>query len=192
MVKFIEDGHYYINSKGIIIPSVSDIVEYHFAGTYRNVPEKVLKAAAEYGTTVHELLEQYDNGELDLEKLNYSKIDPNIKSSLKQYQKLKKKYMIYPKSQEQIVSYEERYAGRYDKLDTSNVLWDVKTTSKKYMSKWECQLGYYYLALGIEKEVGYIIWLPKSEKGEVIMVTPWTHEMCLKGLADFEKHSAKR
>ena len=192
MVNFIEDGHYYINSKGIIIPSVSDLVEYHFPGTYKDVPEDVLKRAAEYGTKVHEMLELYDNGEVDEKAVNFSKADPNIKSALKEYKELKSKYMIYPKAQEQIVDYKERYAGRYDKLDATNVLWDVKTTSRKYVSKWECQLGYYYLALGLEREIGYIIWLPKHEKGEVMLVHPWTNEMCLKGLENYEKHSAKR
>ena len=188
MVKFVEDGHYYVNSKGIIIPSVSDLVSFHFNDTYKGVPEHILKASAEYGTTVHELLEQYDNGEIDLKLLHFSKVDPNIKSALNQYAEMKKKYLIYPKSQEVIISYKERYAGRYDKLDASKVLWDVKTTSKKYEEKWACQLGYYYLALGIEKDVGYVIWLPKKEKGQVIMIKPWSNEWCLKGLEEYEKH----
>jgi len=192
MVKFIEDGHYYINSKGVIIPSVSDLVDFHFSGTYKNIPKSILQAAAEYGTLVHELLEQYDNGELDVEKIQYSKIDPNIKSSLKQYAELKKKYMIYPKSQEQIVSYKERYAGRYDKLDDAKILWDVKTTSKKYEDKWACQLGYYYLALGYEKEVAYVIWLPKKEKGEVVMIQPWSKKQCEEGLCAYEEHIARQ
>lgn len=191
MVKFVEDGHYYVNSKGIIIPSVTDLVDFHFKGTYDNVPEHILKAKAEYGTLLHELLEKYDNGDLDPEKLQFSQIDPNLKSSVKQYVDMKKKYMIYPKSQEQIVSFKERYAGRYDKLDGSKILWDVKTTSKKYEDKWSCQLGYYYLALGLEKEVAYVIWLPKNKKGEVVLIKPWTNEQCLRGLADYEEyHSA--
>jgi hypothetical protein len=190
MVKFVENGHYYVNSKGVIIPSVSDLVSFHFPNTYDKIPKSVLDAAAEYGTFVHELLEQYDNGELDVEKLQYSHIDPNAKSSVKQYAELKKKYTIYPKSQEVIVDYHERYAGRYDKLDNANILWDVKTTSKKYEDKWACQLGYYYLALGYEKEVAYVIWLPKKEKGEIILIKPWTNEECEKGLAEYEKHIA--
>lgn len=192
MIKFVENGHYYVNSKGIVIPSVSDLVSFHFPNTYDKIPKRVLEEAAEYGTLVHELLEQYDNGELDVDKIHFSKIDPNIKSSLKQYAQLKKKYMIYPKKQEQIVDYNERYAGRYDKLDNANILWDVKTTSKKYEDKWACQLGYYYLALGYEKEVSYVIWLPKKSKGEVIMITPWGKDRCLKGLEEYEKHIAKR
>ena len=188
MIEFIEDGHYYINSKGIIIPSVSDLVDYHFNGTYANVPKVVLEAAAKYGTQLHALLEAYDNGELNVEQLHFSKLDPNLKAGVDNYVELKKKYMIYPKTQEKIISYQERYAGRYDKLDAQNTLWDVKTTSKKYLDKWACQLGYYYLALGIEKEVGYVIWLPKNNKAEVILIEPWNKQRCIDGLEDYEKH----
>lgn len=192
MIKFIENGHYYVNSKGVIIPSVSDLVDFHFEGTYQNVPDYILEAAADYGTKLHALLEDYDNGDLNIEHLHYSKIDPNLKHGVDTYLELKKKYMIYPKSQEIIINYQERYAGRYDKLDAQNILWDVKTTSKKYISKWECQIGYYYLALGVEKEVGYVIWLPKRSKGEVIMIHPWAKQQCLDGLKAYEKHLAEQ
>jgi hypothetical protein len=188
MVKFIEDGHYYINSKGVIIPSVSDLVDYHFNGTYANVPPHILETAAKYGTHLHALLEEYDNGDLNVEHLHFSKLDPNLKNGVDTYIELKKKYMIYPKSQEVIIDYKERYAGRYDKLDAQNILWDVKTTSKKYVDKWACQLGYYYLALGIQKEVAYVIWLPKKDVGEVILVEPWSNKKCLEGLEEYEKH----
>lgn len=188
MIKFVEDGHYYVNSKGIIIPSVSDIVDFLFPNTYRHIPKHILEAKAEYGTQLHELLERYDNDDLDVENLQYSKIDPNLKASVKQYVELKKKYMIYPKTQEQIITYQERFGGRYDKLDAQKILWDVKSTSQKYENKWACQLGYYYLGLGIEKEIGYVIWLPKKEKGEVISITPWTNEQCINGLVEYEKH----
>ena len=191
-VSFIENGHYYINSKGIIIPSVSDLVEFHFQETYKNVPKGILEKAAQYGTLLHELLEKYDNGDLDVSNIQFSKIDPNIKASLKQYVELKKKFMIYPKSQEVIIDYKERYAGRYDKLDFQNILWDVKSTSKKYEEKWACQLGYYYNALEIEKEVAYVIWLPKKQKGEVVMVKPWSNKQCIEGLINYEKYSANK
>lgn len=190
MVKFIEDGHYYINSKGVIIPSVSDLVDYHFNGTYANVPQHILEAAAKYGTQLHALLEEYDNGDLNVEHLHFSKLDPNLKNGVDTYIELKKKYMIYPKSQEVIIDYKERYAGRYDKLDAQNILWDVKTTSKKYVDKWACQLGYYYLALGLQKEVAYVIWLPKKDVGEVILIEPWSNKKCLEGLEEYEKHNS--
>lgn len=187
MVRFVELGHRYVNSKGVIIPSVSDLVEFHFYGTYANVPEHILEAAADYGTKMHSLLEAYDNGEINLEHLQLSQIDPNLKEGVKQYAELKKKYMIYPKSQEVIIDYYERFAGRYDKLDGQNILWDVKTTSKKYEDKWACQLGYYYLALGVEKDVGYVIWIPKTQKAKVIMIQPWDKQRCLEGLENYEK-----
>ena len=192
MVKFVELGHYYVNSKGIVIPSVSDLVDFHFNGTYANVPEHVLEAAADYGTKMHALLEAYDDGELNLEHLSFSKIDPNLKAGVNHYAELKKKYMIYPTSQEVKVDYQERYAGRYDKLDAQKILWDVKTTSKKYEDKWACQLGYYYLALGLEKEVGYVIWIPKKQKAQVILIKPWTNQQCIEGLEAYEKHLAER
>lgn len=188
MVKFVELGHYYVNSKGIVIPSVSDLVDFHFNGTYANVPEHILEAAADYGTKMHSLLEAYDNGELNLEHIQLSQIDPNLKEGVNQYSELKKKYMIYPTSQEAKVDYQERYAGRYDKLDAQKILWDVKTTSKKYEDKWACQLGYYYLALGVEKEVGYVIWIPKKQKAQVILIHPWTNQQCIEGLEEYEKH----
>lgn len=191
MVEFVEFGHYYVNSKGVIIPSVSDLVEFCF-DTYKNVPQHVLDNAAKYGTQVHSLLEAFDNGELNLEHLHFSKIDPNLKASVNQYAEMKKKYMIYPKSQEVIIDYKERYAGRYDKLDAQKYLWDVKTTSKKYEDKWACQLGFYYLALGLEKEVAYVIWLPKNKKGEVILIRPWTNKQCLEVLEKYEKHIAEQ
>lgn len=190
-VEFIEDGHYYVNSKGIVIPSVSDLVDFCFPNTYKNVPEHVLQAKAEYGTMLHELLEKYDDGDLDIKQLHFSKIDPNLKASVNHYAELKKKYMIYPTSQEVIVDYQQRYAGRYDKLDAQKILWDVKTTSAKYVDKWACQLGFYYLALGLEKEVGYVIWLPKKDIGEVVMITPWTNKQCKEALENFEKYIAR-
>lgn len=190
MVEFIEDGHYYVNSKGIIIPSVSDLVDFSFPNTYKGIPEHVLQAKAEYGTQLHELLERYDDGDLDLEKFHFSHVDPNLKASVKQYAEMKKKYSIYPTKQEQIVTYKDRYAGRYDKLDKQKILWDVKTTSKKYEDKWACQLGYYYLALGVEKEVGYVIWLPKNAKGEIVLIKPWTNEKCITALTEYEEYSA--
>lgn len=192
MVEFIENGHYYINSKGVIIPSVSNLVDFHFSGTYANVPPHILEAAADYGTKLHALLEAYDKGELNIDHLHFSKLDPNLKKGVDTYIELKKKYMIYPKSQEVIIDYKERYAGRYDKLDKQNILWDVKTTSKKYIEKWECQIGYYYLAIGVEKEVGYVIWLPKKGKGEVVLINPWDKKRCIEGLEEYEKHIAEQ
>lgn len=202
MIEFIENGHYYINSKGIIIPSVSTIVDFLFPNTYKDVPISVLNKAATYGTRVHELIQKYNDNEITLDEIETSEQDKNIVSSMRQYSKIKSKYMIYPKSQEIIVDYQERYAGRYDALDFDNVLIDNKTTKEKHYNKWACQIGFYYLALGVKKDVAYICWLPKGKQGEFLMLggndpitkepipKPWTWEQCLKGLEAYEEHIA--
>lgn len=190
-IKYIDIGHFYINSKGIVIPSVSDLVNFHFPNTYQGVDPNVLREKANYGTKIHEVLEKYDNGEINFDDYNLdASIDPNIKETLRHYIILKNDYKIDVKSQEQIIDYEERFAGRYDKLDKNNILWDVKTTAKKMEEKWACQLGYYYLALGYEKEIGYVLWLPKNEKYEVVMIKPWENKKCIDGLNAYEKHIA--
>lgn len=186
MIEFIEKSHTYINSKGIIIPSVSDLVEFAIPGTYANIPQSVLDKACEYGTMVHEILEEYDLGHIET-AYEMAIGDDNMLDALSNYADLKKKWLIYPKSQEQIISYKERYAGRYDKLDETNVLWDVKTNSKPMQDKWAIQLGLYYLALGLDKEYGYVIWLPKKKKAQVLQIKVMTNEECIKLLEEYEK-----
>lgn len=192
MVEYLDNGHLYINSKGVIIPSVSQLVSFAFPNSYKGVPEDILRRKAMYGTELHEILEKYDNGELNLDEFMFSQEDPNLKSSLQDYIELKEKYKINPVSQEQIISYKERFAGRYDKLDANGYLWDVKSTVKENLEKWACQLGLYYLALGIEKKYAYIIYLPKGKKGKVIMIEPWSKSKCLKLLRDYEKEHKKK
>lgn len=187
MVEFIEESHTYVNSKGIIIPSVSDLVAHAFPGTYANIPEEVLRKAADYGTKVHQILEEYDLGNKDRAYELAINGGNNMLNALGDYAQLKKKWIIYPKKQEEIVDYQERYAGRYDKLDEQNILWDVKTNSEMYADKWALQLGLYYLALGIEKDIAYVIWLPKRKKARVIEINVLNHKECLKVLEDYEE-----
>ena len=186
MVEFIESTHTYVNSKGIIIPSVSELVEFAFPGTYQNVPQSVLDKASQYGTAVHEILEEYDKGHTET-AYQLAVADDDMLNALGNYSDLKKKWAIYPKSQEQIIDYKERYAGRYDKLDETNTLWDVKTNSKKMLDKWAVQLGLYYMALGVQKESAYVIWLPKRNKAQIVPVCVWSHDECLRLLDDYEK-----
>lgn len=184
MIEYIEDGHLYINSKGVIIPSVSSLVSFAFPNSYKGVDPYVLKKKAEYGSTLHEILERYDNGEKDIiDEIT----DENLKQALETYIVLKKEYKINPVSQEEIIDFDERYAGRYDKLDANGILWDVKTTCKKLIEKWECQLGLYYLALGKNKKIANVIWLPKKKKGEVVKIKPWSKKKCLELLEEYEK-----
>ena len=186
MIEFIEETHTYVNSKGVIIPSVSDLVAFAFGDTYADIDPVILQKAADYGTAVHEILELYDNG---YKEKAYEEAlgNDDMLNALADYADLKKKWLIYPKSQEQIVCYKDRYAGRYDKLDEMNILWDVKTNSKKYEDKWACQLGLYYMAMGKCNGTGYVIWLPKKKKAQVIELKTWTHDQCKELLDAYER-----
>lgn len=186
MIKFVEEGHTYFNSKGEIIPSVSNLVMLQFPDAYKGIPTTVLKNKASYGTDVHELIEKYERGEIDAKEYGYERHDPNLKVALNQYLKIKENFEIEIDSQEQIVDYEERYAGRYDILTKSNFLIDIKTTQKVHTELLECQLGLYYTALGINKEIGYCLWLPKAGKGELIAVNAWDKKRCLELLERYE------
>ena len=55
-IEFVEDGHLYLIS-GILVPSVSEILNFIFPDKYSNVPKKILNSKAEYGSRVHEAIE---------------------------------------------------------------------------------------------------------------------------------------
>lgn len=165
-LEYIDSGHLYLY-KGVIIPSVSEILGFIFPSKYKDIPQEILNAKAEYGTLVHECTEFIDNNE-GLPKVNYI-----VKASLEQYIKLKKENEIDITNQEQIVCYKGLFAGRYDKEGTvqgKSSLLDVKTTvelDKEYLS-W--QLSFYELARGKQYEKLYAIWLPKKNLAKLVEI----------------------
>ncbi len=189
MIKFLQEEHLYVNDDGIVIPSVTQLVGYAFPDAYANVPAHVLKNKAQYGTKVHQTIEDYIKGDLDLKQFHFSRVDPNIKSALNQYQRLEKKHqnLLKIKSIEQIVDYEQRFAGTFDLLTKDNVLIDIKTTATLHKDWLALQLGLYYLALGIHKKTGYCLWIPKSSPGELVEIQVWSNEECIELLEKYEK-----
>ena len=122
MISFEPSTHTYFNSGHEIIPSVSKLIQFEFPGMYDGVPQAILKNKASYGTKVHETIEQMEDG--TLARLPRG-LDPNVKIAVQQYFSLKKKYKFKVKSMEQIVSYQERYAGTYDILTDKDFLIDM-------------------------------------------------------------------
>ena len=59
MVTYLDRGHYYLNSKGIIIPSVSKLINFELGNEYANVPPEVLQKAEDYGTRIHKAIHDY-------------------------------------------------------------------------------------------------------------------------------------
>ena len=59
-LEYFDDTHTYLY-EGLMLPSVSRILETKFKGEYKNVPPAVLNNAAQRGTAVHKAIENYNN-----------------------------------------------------------------------------------------------------------------------------------
>ena len=178
-VKYIDETHqYFIGDKQI--PSVSKLVTFATGDTLSSVPPEILQKAAEYGTSVHNAIEKFeDTG--DIEFL--------FEDIIAQYKELKEASTLEIASMEQIITDGENYAGRYDILAKNGYLFDIKTNSRPMMEKWSWQLSLYYYALGEYKDKGYILYLPKKGKHKVIEVPTHSKE-AVKTLIDLynEEH----
>ena len=62
MIEFIPDYHVYLVD-GIITPSATQIIRGLMGDMYSNIPQYILNAKADYGNTVHDLIERYSLGE---------------------------------------------------------------------------------------------------------------------------------
>lgn len=177
MLEFLEAEHLYLLD-GVIIPSVSEILHFVFPDKYKGVPAEVLSKKAEYGTKVHEAIEVLEKtGEV-------IELDYIQKASLEQYLKLKEKYDIEVIEQEEMIHFEDKYAGRFDMIayvkgDYS--LCDIKTTAEldyEYLS-WQLSL-YAYAYKRMYPEVSFkklcSIWLPKKQIGHVAEIQKKTDE----------------
>lgn len=190
-IEFVEDIHCYL-ANGVIIPSVSDLIRFHFPDAYKGIPEKVLKRKADYGTKVHRLIEQFVNGEITMDEIKSKKLDPNIKIAVEQFEALRKEWCFYVKDMEQIVNYQGRYAGTFDIRTIDDCLIDLKTTAELHEDWLALQLGLYQMACGIANETAYCIWLPKGKMAKVVAIKVTTPDVCLSILEDYEKHNSEQ
>lgn len=187
-IEFVEDGHLYLVS-GILVPSVSDILNFIFPDKYADVPEQVLNAKAEYGSKVHRAIEYLEKG-YDLPQLNYLQ-----EASLLQYKRLKSENKIQVIDQEKIVHYKDHYCGRLDmiaKIGEGYCLCDIKTTAKLDKESLSWQLSLYALAydFGLYERIFdkfYAIWLPKRGLGELVEIERKPKEELLKKIKEFEE-----
>lgn len=184
-IEFIEKTHQYLIS-GILVPSVSEILRFIFPDKYANIPESILKAKSEFGTHIHKAIETYEKGEepilTDMERVTFS-----------QYLKVKTEHHIEPLEMEEIVHYEDRYAGRLDMIafvDGEVCLIDFKTTSKMDIESLEWQLGMYSLAKR-KRYKCYALWLPKHELAKLVHIEPKTKEEIIEVLDKYEKQKSK-
>lgn len=185
-IEFIEDGHIYLY-EGVITPSVSQIIRFEL-DEYRDVPSRILQNKADYGTKVHELIGDMENG-LTLEKISEMPIDPYIKVSLEEYARIKAEHGLKIESMEQIIG-NPHVCGRYDLRLEDGTIGDFKTNRVFPARHLEIQLGLYNWLTGREGK-GFCIWLPKGMKGQYIEVDPISNKECEDIIARYEKCHAE-
>ena len=182
---FIPETHTYL-LKGIIIPSVSDILHFIFPDKYKGVSEIVLTRKANYGTIVHDYIEKFENGKFE----DLPGLDIYQNMSIKQYMRIKAKKDIEVVEQEKMIHYEDKYAGRFDMIATikgKRCLCDIKTTAKLDIDYLSWQLSFYELAYGERFKKLYAIWLPRKELGQLVEIPRKPKKELLKMIKKYEK-----
>jgi hypothetical protein len=145
-VSFIDENHEYIVD-GKRVLSVSDILKNHayffnIKDDYANIPEEVLRRAAEKGTKLHSEIENFEkSGAMShsIEFKNYLKLKHQLNFSVKESEKI---ILLYNSSNRVVA------AGRMDMLVNLNgddLILDIKRTSRFYQAKVTAQTNLYKL-----------------------------------------------
>lgn len=179
-VEYIDETHQYFID-GVEVPSVSKLVSFAMDDDLSNINPEVLKKASEYGTSVHNAIEQYEKD---------NTIPLMFEEIISSYNELKASCKLEIESMEQIITDGKNYAGRYDILAKNGILYDIKTNSRPMIEKWSWQLSLYYHALKSNQKVGYVIYLPKKGKHKLIEI-PIKDEITINTLLELyhEEHS---
>lgn len=131
-------SHTYLNTMtGGILKGVTTLMkEHNLSADYSGIPQTVLNKAAERGTAIHKMLEDYDDGK--------SVVGGEFEAELKAYKNLGLKIVC----SEYLVSDCSLVASSIDKVidigsETEVDLGDVKNTSSVHKEALEWQLGIY-------------------------------------------------
>lgn len=174
VVEYLEESHQYLID-GVLVPSVTHLVSLILPNKYSDVPKSVLTRKADFGTHVHEAVQNNsDEGLTMLEKMCFD-----------EWVRLRDFHSIQPIEQEQIVHYKDLFAGRFDMVAYVNYytcLVDVKTTATLDTEALSWQLGMYKMAYGKPIENCYCLWLPKKGVGQLKLIIPKTPKEIIKKL----------
>lgn len=172
MIEFIEESHTYIKN-GIILKSVTQILQELFPEKYDGIPKKILEEKSKYGTEIHKFIEIIETKK-PKRPLAYIKryFKPSVYQieSLKDYLTIKEKYNINITECEKMVFYKYKYAGRLDLkgyVNGKSAIIDIKTTYELDELYVSLQNSLYELVDGKVDEL-YCIWLPKGKLGKLI------------------------
>lgn len=152
------------------LPSVTGILSEVFGqDEFKNIPERVLQAACERGSAVHESIENYINTKEMKINLEYQIYVDYFKDWEIKYEP------IFIFSEQRVVSEKYGFKGIIDTLfiETSNVidntlvLCDWKTSSNLNIFKTKCQLNLYLLLL----EEAHPEYKDKVDKLKILSLT---------------------
>lgn len=174
-MEFLEDSHTYINDLGIIVPSVTQVIDWYLGSSYGDIPEDILRRKAAYGTRVHALIENYING-----------VENEFKNTLEKCSVDAFK-MLEAKLPSPIVQSEQKLCNHYmggtlDILLENGEIADNKTyatVDDKTLLKCRWQLSFYYLLKGYEKAKGYILHIPKNMKYHLYTLDTFSNAECM-------------
>ena len=159
-LEFIESSHTYLY-RGVIIPSVTQLMKRSSEEHYQGISEQRLAIAANRGTRVHQAIHDY-------ETLDLMTIDEEVKPYLTEYIIAKSRYKFQPLAQEFMLT-SGFFAGTLDMLAEfkgMQVIIDLKATSVLNKSLAEIQLAGYvelceYNGIGVQDT--YILHLSKDK-----------------------------
>lgn len=162
-LKFDADKHIYLRGEEII-PSVSAVLKkaYFKEFDFSRVDKDVLQAAADYGTHIHDMIENWlINGK------EPACVPLELENFVSWWGSNGFKFL----SSEQIID-GGWYGGRYDILATDpvsdrRILIDIKTTSSVARKKWQKQLTMYNHVLKCDDML--VLWLHNDKMRTVVL-----------------------
>lgn len=157
-VEFDSAGHTY-RLGDRYLKGVTGIVKWVYPETYSDIPEEVLRKAAERGTSVH---------------LDCQMADAGMGAGSREaaaYQELLSAHGLTPLTSEWLVDDGHAIASSIDKIFTDYSIGDIKATSKIHKANVTLQLSIYAFMLecmnpGLEVPAIYVIWLPREIYGQ--------------------------
>lgn len=173
-IQFNAENHTYMVD-GVAMPSVSDIIRPVTNMTYGSIPKFILAQAQDKGTTIHTMMQAYD--ELGL----LPNTDNEYYDYMKAYVDFQRDNFIdaleYVGSELRVYDDTIGYCGTVDKLYWDNesgeyVILDIKTGSKSNPKSWMLQMDAYIMA--IERETreccnAKVLWLKNDGTYELFL-----------------------
>ena len=141
-VTFIEESHQYFIGKKELKGVTGTLIKKAFPDTYKNIPESVLKKAAERGSLIHNTFETFCSiFDADIKKY------PNPTEELQAFHRMLVAFDLHYVASEYLVTDGENFASAIDGVFSDNegniYLVDYKTTATLHYDNVSLQLSIY-------------------------------------------------